>query len=146
MRLLGLVAILAVLLGSLLGLLARAPLKETQPLQARTAVAAYDRLEPGVTLAGELPRLGFDTGEAVPLSYLGMMEQFVRGDSFDFDALDAPVKACFEGRARCAAYAFPLSDMPGTRAVVVIADGRVVYKGLDGEIRTSTANPSSSRY
>ena len=146
MRLLSLVAILAVLLGSALGLLARAPMRETQIASARTMVAAYDRLEPGLTPARDLPRLGFDTAAAARLSDLGMMEQFVRGDSFDFDALDDPVKACFEGRARCDGYAFPLSDMPGTRAVVVISDGRVVYKGLDGEIRTSTANPPSTRY
>ena len=146
MRLLSLVAILAVLLGSALGLLARAPMRETQTPSARILVAAYDRLEPGVSQAEELPRLGFDIGAAARLSDLGMMEQFARGDSFDFDAMDEPVKACFEGRARCAGYAFPLSDLPGTRALVVIADGRVVYKGLDGEIRSSTANPPSTRY
>ena len=85
---------------------------------------------------------------AARISELGMIEQFIRGDSVDFDALDTVVRDCLLGRARCSGYVFPLSDMPGTRAVVVTLRNRVAYKTLSGEILTSRATQpgASARY
>jgi|SRR5579871_1294663 len=146
MRLLGVIAILAVLLGSLLGLVARSRLPDRPAAKPQILSSAYDRLSPGVTTLAELKRLGFDTGNAQRLSELGMLEMFLRGDSIDFDALDPAIKQCLSGVGRCAGYVFPLADMPGTRAVVVTVRDRVAYKTLTGQILTSAAAPSSGRY
>ena len=140
------IAILAVLLGSLLGLVARSRLPDRPIAKAPILASAYDRLSPGFTSLSDLKRLGFDTGDAQRISELGMAELFLRGDSIDFDALDPAIKDCLQGRPRCAGYLFPLTDMPGTRAVVVIVKDRVAYKTLTGQILTSAVAPSSGRY
>ena len=146
MRLLGLIAALVILFGCVLGFLVRFNAPETPPRKAQALSSAYDRLSPGATPASQLKQLGFDTRNATRISELGMIEQFVHGDSVDFDALDAGVKDCLQGRARCDGYIFPLSDMPGTQAVVVTMRDRVAYKTLTGEILTSAAVTAFRRY
>ena len=146
MRLLTLSAILAVFAGSGLALVTRAHVGERPLPKAQIPVAAYDRVEPGVTRARRLAGLGFDLGHAQRLSFLALLEQFQRGDSIDFDALDPAVRDCFLGRARCDGYSFPLADMPGTTAVVVIAQDRVATKLLTGRILTSAASGPSAHY
>ena len=146
MRSLGLIAALVVLFGCVLGLLVRWGPPETPSRKAQALSSAYDRLSPGATPVSQLKRLGFDTRNATRISELGMIEQFVRGDSVDFDALDASVKDCLLGRTRCDGYVFPLTDMPGTQAVVVIMKGRVAYKTLTGQILTSAAASAFGRY
>lgn len=137
MRLLIFFAGLVVLLGCVLGLLVRLPVSEATPQEAPILSSDFDRLKPGVTQAAQLPLLGFDTSGAERLSYLAMVEQFMPGDSFAFDALAPAVQDCFEGRARCDGYIFPLADRSGARALVLIQGGRVAYKSLSGEILTS---------
>jgi hypothetical protein len=142
MRSLGLIALLVVLLGSVLGLMGRSHVPNVRVTRAEIPSSAYDRLTPGVTTRAELSRMGFDMRNAERISELGLIEHFVRGDSVDFDALDQGVKDCLLGRARCDAYLFPLTDMPGTEAVVVAMKDKVVYKTLTGKILTAVANPS----
>jgi hypothetical protein len=139
MRLYGLFAALMVLLGCILGLTMRPHVRIIPALPAQVMLSAYDALRPGVTPVAQLPGLGFDTRDAMRLSYLGMIEQFMPGDSFDFDALDPAVRDCFQARDRCDAFIFPLKDRPGTRALVLIQAGRVAYKSLSAKILTSTA-------
>lgn len=146
MRFLGFTAALVVLFGCVLGLLVRFNAPETPARKAQALSSAYDRLSPGSTPISQLKQLGFDTRNATRISELGMIEQFVRGDSVDFDALDSGVKDCLSGRARCNGYVFPLTDMPGTRAVVVTMKDRVAYKTLTGAILTSAAATSLRRY
>ena len=142
MRPLGLIALLFVLLGSVLGLMGRLHGPNVRLARAEIPSSAYDRLMPGVTTRAQLPGMGFDMQGAVRISELGLIEHFVRGDSIDFDALDQSVKDCLLGRARCDAYLFPLSDMPGTEAVVVAMKDKVVYKTLTGKIVTAVATSS----
>jgi hypothetical protein len=146
MRVWGLIAALVVLLGCVLGLAVRFRAPETPMRGAQALSSAYDQLAVGATPASQLRRLGFDTRNATRISELGMVEQFVRGDSVDFDALDGSVKDCLLGRTRCDGYVFPLTDMPGTRAVVVTVKDRVAYKTLTGELLTSSAEEASRRY
>lgn len=148
MNRLGLIAALVVLFGCILGLTVRFSAPTMPSAKAQVLSSAYDRLRPGVTSLAELKRLGFDTRNAARISELGLIEQFIRGDSVDFDALDAVMRNCLLGQARCSGYVFPLSDMPGTRAVVVTLKNRVAYKTLSGEILTSRATEAgaSTRY
>lgn len=146
MRVLGLIAALVISLGCVLGLVARFRAPEMPALRAQALSSAYDHLAPGATRVSQLPRLGFDTRNADRISELGMIEQFIRGDSIDFDALDMPLKDCLLGQARCSGYVFPLTDMPGTRAVIITIKDRVAYKTLSGQILTATGATSSRRY
>jgi hypothetical protein len=139
MRLLGLFALLAVLLGTGLGLLARSVIVQRPQARPEIPAAAYDRLDPGRTKASQLAGLGFDPADAERLSDLALMEIFLRGDSADFDALDPQVKDCFLRRMRCAGYGFPLAGVPGARAILVVADGRLAYKMLTGQRAQVTA-------
>jgi hypothetical protein len=145
MRLYGLFAALVVLLGCALGLMARPHVRDIPAFPAQVMLSAYDDLRPGVTPVEQLPGLGFDTKEAMRLSYLGMIEQFMPGDSFDFDTLDPAVRDCLLGRDRCNAFIFPLKDRPGTRALVLTEAGRVAYKSLSeknlrsGAVRARTS-------
>jgi hypothetical protein len=139
MRIYGLFAALVVLVGCALGLMARPHVRESPILPAQVMSSAYDGLRPGVTPVSQLSRLGFDTKKAMRLSYLGMIEQFMPGDSFDFDGLDPAVHNCFLARERCDAFVFPLKDRPGTRALVLTEAGRVAYKSLSAKILTPAA-------
>ena len=131
MRLYAFIAALAVLLGSALGFLARSGAGE--PLQRPYLVTAraYDRMEPGVTPAAQLPALGFDPTQGNRLSYLAMVEQLMPDNSTGFDALGPAVQDCLQTRDRCTAYTFALAGRPGLRAVVVLGAGRVAFKKLD---------------
>ena len=146
MRFLGLIAGLAILLGCVLGFLIRFPAPRAAAPRPQVMSSAYDRLAPGVTTLAQLARLGFDTRIARRVSELGMIEQFVRGDSIDFDSLDRQLQDCLLSQAHCTGYVFPLRDMPGTRAVVVTVQDRVAYKTLTGQILTSAVMPTSGRY
>ena len=137
MRLLLLFAALVILLGCGAAVLAWPRGASDPALRAQIQSSDYRHLRPGVTPASDLSRLGFDTRNAVRLSYLGVVEQFMPGDSFGFDTLDPAVQSCFEARDRCIAYFFPLADRPGMRAVVMIEDGRVVYKSIAGRLLTA---------
>ena len=144
MRSLGFIAALAVLLGCVLGLAARFRAPAAPSVHAQILSSAYDRVTPGTTTLAGLQSLGFDTRGAQRMSELGMIEQFIRGDSVDFDALDGTVKDCLIGRARCSGYVFSLSDMPGARAVLVTVKDRVAYKMLSGEVSASRAVAAGS--
>lgn len=145
MRLYGLFAALVVLLGCALGLMARTGLREIPALPAQATASDYDDLRPGITPVSQMPRLGFDTDRAMRLSYLGMIEQFMPGDSFDFDALAPAVRDCFQARDHCDAFIFPLKDRPGTRALVLTKAGRVAYKSLSDEHPISGGPRTSAR-
>ena len=142
MRAWALVAAIVVMLGVLLGLKGRQHTPHAGVTRAEIASSAYDRLTPGITTSAQLLRMGFDTHNAVRVSQLGLIEHFVRGDSVDFDAMDAAVKDCLLGHARCNAYLFRLTDMRGAEAVVVTMKDKVVYKTLTRKILTADATPS----
>jgi hypothetical protein len=94
--------------------------------------SAYARIRAGVTPVSQLAQLGFDTANAQKLSYLGVLEQFMPSDSFDFDTLDPAIKNCFEARDQCTAYIFTLPHAPAARVVLLIDGGRVAYKAISG--------------
>ena len=141
MRLYGFIAALVIVLGSALGLLARSGASEASQQPYLVTARAYERLQAGVTPAAQLPDLGFDLAQGARLSYLAMVEQFMPENSSGFDALDPAVQDCLQTSDRCAGYVFALAGRPGMRAVVVIQAGRVAYKSLTGEVRTSAATP-----
>ncbi|HXC54617.1 MAG TPA: hypothetical protein VNU97_04935 [Rhizomicrobium sp.] len=114
--------------------------------------AAYARVQPGATRASQLAGLGFDTTtpNVESLSYLGVMERFMTGDSTKFDRLDGALQNCIEARDRCTAFVFKPGD--GQRAggmfsrfgfgasaaghdpevTLLVQDGRVAYKMITG--------------
>ncbi len=139
MRFYGVLAALVVILGCAIGLLARAPVESVA--DSRVVLADFRRLEPGITQASQLPQLGFNLANGERLSYLGVVEKLMPGDSSDFDALDPAVRECFQTADRCAAFVFPLADRTGLQAVVVIQAGRVAFKSLSGKMVTSAAIP-----
>ena len=132
MRLFAVIAVLVILLGSAIGLLARSGASETPTSPYRVTARAYDRLQPGITPAAQLATLGFNLAQGTRLSYLAMVEQFMPEDSSGFDTLDPSVQDCLQTRERCTAYTFALTGKPGMRAVIVINAGRVAYKKRDG--------------
>lgn len=139
MRLYAFIAALVIVLGSAAGLLARSGASDAPVPPYRVTAGAYERLQPGVTPAAQLPDLGFDLAQGTRLSYLAMVEQFVPDNSTGFDALDPSVQDCLQTRERCTGYAFPLAGQSGARAILVIRSGRLAYKSLKGEVRTSAA-------
>jgi hypothetical protein len=133
-----------------------------------TSFASYDAVESayGNVVAGEtrlpqLAQLGFDTATAPnveKLSYLGVMDRFMPGDSIRFDKLAQPVQSCIQSQEHCSAYIFRpshvhsqrqgslLMDLLGFERVTVntgwsaeviflMQDGKVVYKVLQGKPR-----------
>jgi hypothetical protein len=139
MRLYGFLAALVVLLGSAAGLLSRSGASDAAAPPYRVSARAYDQLQTGVTSAAQLRALGFDLTQGVRLSYLAMVEQFMPDNSSGFDALDPAVQDCLQTRDRCAGYTFSLAGQANLRAVLVIQSGRLAYKSLTGEVRTSAA-------
>lgn len=139
MRLYGLIAALVILLGSALGLLARSGASDVPQRPYLVTTRAYDRLRVGVTPVAQLSGLGFDPAQGTRLSYLAMVEQFMPDNSSGFDALDPAVQDCLQTRDRCAGYTFSLAGQANLRAVLVIQSGRLAYKSLTGEVRTSAA-------
>jgi hypothetical protein len=110
----------------------KAPSAEKIQFSEQQLKAAYGRIRAGVTPAPQLARLGFDTTTATKLSYLGVMEQFMPGDSFSFDTLDPALQTCFEARDHCTAYIFTAPEKPESRIVLLIEGGRVAYKSIAG--------------
>jgi hypothetical protein len=115
-------------------------------------VAAYAHIQPGLTPASQLARLGFETG-ADRLSYLAVLEHFMPRDSVAFDRLDAAVRECVDARDRCTAMVFratAYAQAPPGRGLVtelglgvsaavrmpqvtlLIRDGRVAFKSISG--------------
>jgi hypothetical protein len=137
MRLYAFIAGLVIFMGAALAFMARSHQGETLTPRPEMMFSAYGRLVPGVTRASQLPRLGVNTMGAVRLSYLSMVEAFTPRNSFDFDVLEPAVRDCLQARDRCDAFIFALADRPGTRALVLIADGRVTYKSLSHKILMS---------
>lgn len=74
----------------------------------RDLAAAYERVQPGLTRASQLTRIGLDPGaaNAQALSYLGVIERFMPHDSVRFDRLDAALQDCIEARDHCTALVF----------------------------------------
>ena len=128
---------------------------QSKTLTGRDLVAAYARIQPGLTRASQLARLGLDTGAANTqlLSYLGVMERFMPRDSVAFDRLDVAVRDCIDARDRCTALVFRSSDPAGgaiargflstfgldaaaaadtPRVTLLIRNGRVAFKMMSG--------------
>ncbi|MEI9994554.1 MAG: hypothetical protein WDM91_08165 [Rhizomicrobium sp.] len=122
---------------------------------------AYARVQPGETRASQLGGLGFDsaTPNVEVLSYLGVMERFMTGDSTKFDRLDEALQDCIEARDHCTAYVFKSADLePGKgnmlaslgfgaanaaghipEVTLVVENGRVAYKMISGVPQTLLA-------
>jgi hypothetical protein len=154
----GVIAVLALVGCGALTLLPRqndpAPTRLTT---MRDLAAAYGRVQPGLTRASQLARLGFDpaSASAQALSYLGVMERIMPRDSVRFDRLDAAVQDCIAARDHCTALVFrPLrrSYAPGRNIILtafglgaaaagtdqppevtlLVRDGRVAFKMISG--------------
>ncbi len=122
---------------------------------------AYGNIVAGKTEVSDLAVYGFDAAKAPNverLSYLGIMDRFMPGDSATFDLLAAPVQSCIEAQERCSAMIFrpqhihakrngslildllgfeQVTEQTGWSAEVIFLaqDGRVVYKILSGRPR-----------
>jgi hypothetical protein len=140
-----------------------------------TAFASYDAMESaygnvvaGQTRLQQLAQLGFDTSTAPnveKLSYLGVMDRFMPGDSIRFDKLAVPVQDCIEAQEHCSAYVFRPSHLHSQRTgsfvmdllgfervtvnsgwsaevIFLMQDGRVVYKVLQGRPRIEEVRDS----
>jgi hypothetical protein len=84
---------------------------QSKVLTGRDLLAAYERINPGLTRASQLGRFGLDTSaHAQVLSYLGVMERFMPHDSVAFDRLDPGVRDCIAARDRCMALVFRAAD------------------------------------
>jgi len=122
---------------------------------------AYGNVVAGKTEVSDLAGYGFDAAKAPNverLSYLGIMDRFMPGDSAKFDLLAPQVQACIEAQERCSAVVFrpqhihaerngslvldllgfeQVTEQTGWSAEVIFLaqDGRVVYKILSGRPR-----------
>jgi hypothetical protein len=128
---------------------------QSKILTGRDLVAAYARIQPGLTRASQLARYGLDTGAANTqvLSYLGVMERFMPSDSVAFDRLDLAMRECIGARDGCTALVFRASDPARAaiardllstfdlgasaaadtpRVTLLIRHGRVAFKMMSG--------------
>jgi hypothetical protein len=116
--------------------------------------SAFARVQPGETRASQLSSLGFDTTtpNVHVLSYLGLIERYMTGDSRKFDKLDIALQDCIESRDRCTGFVFRPDDQPavhhgvlatfglssanaaepGAEAIIIVRNGRVAYKAISG--------------
>jgi hypothetical protein len=125
---------------------------------------AYKTISPGATRVSDLDQLGFDAAQSPNvevLSYLGVIERFMPRDSIKFDQLDPAVQNCIEAREGCSAYIFKperiheertgswFLDVLGferesisygwsAEVMLLVKDGRVVYKVMNGKPRINT--------
>jgi len=107
---------LAVVTGTLV---VASSLADAVALPAPAATEALDRVVPGMTRADDLAGLGFGTPAIL--------------SGFDAAArlpqhIDRSVDACLAAGAYCNGYLFPLAG--GDHAVLLVMDGRVIFKGL----------------
>src|SRR5689334_18799127 len=81
---------------------------QSKSLSGRELLAAYQRVQPGLTRASQLAHFGLDMSSAntQALSYLGVLERFMPRDSVAFDKLDAGVRDCIDARDHCTALVF----------------------------------------
>ena len=117
---------------------------------------AYARVQPGLTRASQLSQLGFVTGtpNVQVLSYFGVLEHFMPGDSVKFDRLNEALRNCIiEARDRCKALVIQPADQRHSHGGGVLAalgfgqakaatrpaevtlllqNGRVAYKMISG--------------
>jgi hypothetical protein len=129
---------------------------QTKHLTGRDLLSAYERIQPGITRASQLARLGLDTAAADTqvLSYLGVIERFMPHDTVAFDRLDGGVRDCFDARDRCTALVFRAPDPAKAtatghgflstfglgaaaaantpRVTLLIRNGRVAFKMMSG--------------
>ena len=133
-------------------------------LTSRDLVAAYSRIQPGLTRASQLSQYGLDTASAGTqvLSYLGMMERFMPHDSFRFDRLNSAIRDCVAVRDHCTALIFRSGDRSKTAAArglftalgfgadaaaatpqvtLLIRDGRVAFKTISGFAESPQTTP-----
>lgn len=122
---------------------------------------AYGNVKTGETHIQELAGLGFDATHAPnveKLSYLGVMDRFMPGDSAKFDKLSPAVQTCIEAQEHCSAVVFRPARIHAQRAgsllldilgfervtidtgwsaevIFLMRDDRVVYKVLQGKPR-----------
>jgi hypothetical protein len=123
--------------------------------------SAYGNVVAGQTQAQELATIGFDAARSPnveKLSYLGVMDRFMPGDSSKFDKLAPPVQACIEAQEHCSAVVFRPAKIHAQRVgslfldilgfervtidtgwsaevIFLMHDNRVVYKVLQGKPR-----------
>jgi hypothetical protein len=153
----GVIAVLALIGCGALTLLPR----QNDPIPVRfmtikDLASAYARVQPGLTRASQLARMGFDTSStgSQALSYLGVMERFMPRDSVHFDRLDAAVQDCIAARDHCTALVFRPMDRsfaPARNGILsafglgaaaatdqapevtlLVRDGRVAFKMISG--------------
>lgn len=71
------------------------------------AMAAYDRIQPGVTVVADLGSLGFDprrTVNTTVLTYVDLIQHFLPNPSLSLDDLDPAVRRCIQARDACRGY------------------------------------------
>ncbi|MDB5734790.1 MAG: hypothetical protein JWN16_1427 [Alphaproteobacteria bacterium] len=120
----------------------------TQFIAPHSLRSAYDRVQVGRTLQGQLAGLGFDSErlQARSVSGLGVQEYFMPRTSREFDLLDPAVRSCFDTPDRCRVLIFPLAASVQTggmmsanaapaepgRIVFLLRKGRVAFKEMHG--------------
>jgi len=123
------------------------------------ARAAFERIVPNETQTDQLSSLGFDarTNPNVKvLTYLDVVQRFLPNQSITLDDVDPAVRSCIEARERSQALEVELNNIKTKRygnalldllafvrkthetgwrfkGLVLILDGRVVYKLASGE-------------
>ena len=98
--------------------------KSTWPTFA-AAKAAYDKVQPGVTMIGGLHRMGYDPYSGVNiriLSYLDVTRRFMGRDSTAQAKLPAAVQACIQAQDACMGYEVNLERIRKERKGSAIAD------------------------
>jgi hypothetical protein len=152
-----------------LGLLPRkADIKNTNFRSYAAVQAAYQTVSPGSTRVSDLDQIGFDAVQSPNvevLSYLGVIERFMPRDSIKFDQLDPLVQSCIAAREGCSAYIFKPERIHEERTgnwfldifgferesisygwsaevMLLVQNGRVVYKVMDGKPRINNYHDS----
>lgn len=105
--------------------------------RARELCVAYARIDAGTTPQSALAKLGLDMAAATKLSYLGVVEHFMRKDSFGFDSLAPAVQDCLAEQDRCTAFTFRSRD--GAEMLLLMEGGRVAFKIISGRVAASRA-------
>jgi hypothetical protein len=89
------------------------------------AKAAFDRIEPNVTLVADLAALGFDpytSPNTTILTYLDVIKYFMPNQSIRLEDLDPAVRACVSARDACRGFRIAAGETHSKRHGNVLAD------------------------
>jgi hypothetical protein len=99
------------------GLVLASSLASAVPLKAEPSQEAFDRVVPGMTRAEDLAGIGFDKPQILTATQAAAR----------LNRIDRTVDACVAAQSWCAGYVFHDGKAD---AVLLVMDGRVVFKGI----------------